>query len=105
MWALTITYYDGIYYAVSAYALSWSGKGDDLLSYKQPVDFVESDSWSDGIADPDLSWADDGRAYMNTSGVTQQIIFIFDEITIRSYQQCSGLLQIIRTRLSSSAFA
>lgn len=78
LWAVTIRYHDGKFYAIVSYTpLSpWSVTGY-LFTTTNPYD---SSAWSDPLVfplldiDPSIFWDDDGTTYLHFSGIHQQTI-------------------------------
>jgi len=70
VWAPTIRYHDGVFYVIVTIAMS--PRGCVVFTAADPAG-----PWSDGITidgvggiDPDLTWADDGTAYVTFSGLS-----------------------------------
>lgn len=78
LWAVTIRYHDGKFYAIVSYTpLSpWSVTGY-LFTTTNPYD---NSAWSDPLVfplldiDPSIFWDDDGMTYLHFSGIHQQTI-------------------------------
>ncbi|KFY50052.1 hypothetical protein V496_09624 [Pseudogymnoascus sp. VKM F-4515 (FW-2607)] len=78
LWAVTIRYHDGKFYAIVSYTplAPWSVTGY-LFTTTNPYD---SSSWSDPLVfplvdiDPSIFWDDDGTTYLHLSGIHQQTI-------------------------------
>jgi beta-xylosidase len=78
LWATTIRYHDGKFYAIVSYTPEspWSVTGF-IFTTTNPYD---NSAWSDPLVfplldiDPNLFWDDDGTTYLQFSGIHQQTI-------------------------------